>query len=394
MINFKKVQDKYLEFKRQANRTIFPELADKAFNLAKDVAEFTAITNPYVKAFALTSSVISKIKDIDSGDDAFYNDREIYEADEYFRSALAILNIKKLKEKLVKIYPSQSEIYMHLSLGEGLDMFYSTTKANWDRNSTKVDESDLWITKKLKQNLQLFKPYIKYNINQPFKTENNMFTPLDIPNNINICHYHTEFNEYLTNIFTNTRINRICLQSLPGSGKTTFLNNLLQAHSSIFLKATSLSRGHSTEFTHDITLLNPSFLVIEDIDRENLNNSSILRFIDQFTTNLPNSKIIFTANSLDSLNGALLRRIGLRITMPDLTAEQKTIIIKFYINKIQTKEFLLDLIPFLESPHFTFDYIKQLCEIATYENKEFLENYIAILHKSFGNIENTEFENE
>lgn len=179
-----------------------------------------------------------------------------------------------------------------------------------------------------------------------------------------------EVNDIILNSLNENKAGLILLHGKPGTGKTSYIKNLINTHSKktfIFIQNEFVSELLDPEFISFLLKHKDSVLIIEDAEkvittREQANENSVVSTILQLTDGLfsdyLNVKIICTFNtSIEKIDKALLR---------------KGRMIAYYDFQALTKEKTNLLLKSLDSE--PTDQELTLAEIFNYQTKEFNQN--------------------
>ena len=167
----------------------------------------------------------------------------------------------------------------------------------------------------------------------------------------------------------------------PGCGKTTFCFKLAKKLGGKILVITpALLEDESLQHQDLVDMVKtfkPNVLLFEDIDRVS-KDRLLLSLIDFIRQESPLTLLLATANEPESIVPALKRpgRLGPPILFKAPDPNWRKSVLKLYCEKIGVSRDLGHLAEFMDHPHFTHDYLKDVCEQALVEDDAYLQKYI------------------
>lgn len=155
----------------------------------------------------------------------------------------------------------------------------------------------------------------------------------------------------------------------PGTGKSTTAQTFATQNHKRILRVSSdtLYRTRQTDFVQLLDFIEPQCLMVDEIDKSSglftvsdySSNGNILTLLDVVKDKFPEINILFTANSVDPLPEALIRRIDDIIELEKPNAQDRKEILKGYLNGHGSDE---ELISFLvkESNGLSPSHLKEI----------------------------------
>lgn len=175
----------------------------------------------------------------------------------------------------------------------------------------------------------------------------------------------------------------------PGTGKSSFALSVAQELSNriLILNADGLKNFLVSDLGFLLDCLNPEFLIIDDIDRIDMEDSLSTLFLifSEFKSKYNKISVIITLNDINSLDQALIRpgRVDEIIEFKTPDEDDRREILSRYLIEFGISEYDIDEI-IIESEGLTAAFLKEISVQIKYKSKQEVLNIIYNMKKIFG----------